>query len=42
MTKDLSVEQSFEDLEATFEPGDQFSFDAVLQLTELNERNTET
>ncbi|PSS32807.1 Trigger factor like [Actinidia chinensis var. chinensis] len=42
VTKDLSVEQSFEDLEAAFEPGDQFSFDAVLQLRELNEMNTET
>lgn len=29
--KDLQVEQSFEDLEATFEPGDQFKFEATLQ-----------
>uniref|UniRef100_A0A5B7BV09 peptidylprolyl isomerase n=1 Tax=Davidia involucrata TaxID=16924 RepID=A0A5B7BV09_DAVIN len=31
VSKDLRVEQSFEDLEATFEPGDQFSFDAIVQ-----------
>ncbi|XP_054816761.1 uncharacterized protein LOC129316384 isoform X2 [Prosopis cineraria] len=30
--KDLRVEQSFEDLETTFEPGQKFSFDAVVQL----------
>ncbi|KAI9081550.1 hypothetical protein K1719_036436 [Acacia pycnantha] len=30
--KDLRVEQSFEDLESTFEPGQNFSFDAVVQL----------
>ncbi|XP_027066031.1 uncharacterized protein [Coffea arabica] len=29
--KDLRVQQSFEDLEATFEPGDQFKFEAILQ-----------
>ncbi|KAH7857325.1 hypothetical protein Vadar_011317 [Vaccinium darrowii] len=32
VSKDLRVEQSFEDLEAEFEPGDEFSFDAVVQL----------
>ncbi|KAA8517314.1 hypothetical protein F0562_017607 [Nyssa sinensis] len=31
VSKDLRVEQSSEDLEATFEPGDQFSFDAIVQ-----------
>ncbi|XP_027332224.1 uncharacterized protein LOC113847366 isoform X2 [Abrus precatorius] len=30
--KDLRVEQSFEDLETTFEGGEKFSFDVVLQL----------
>jgi hypothetical protein len=30
--KDLRVEQSFEDLEAKFEAGKKFSFDAVVQL----------
>ncbi|KAF7824899.1 Trigger factor [Senna tora] len=34
--KDLRVEQSFEDLEAEFEAGDNFSFDAVVQLQEQN------
>ncbi|XP_042967297.1 trigger factor-like isoform X3 [Carya illinoinensis] len=34
--KDLRVEQSFEDLEVTFEPGEKFSFDAVIQLQEAN------
>ncbi|KAL3506832.1 hypothetical protein ACH5RR_032214 [Cinchona calisaya] len=29
--KDLRVEHSFEDLEAIFEPGDQFKFEATLQ-----------
>ncbi|GMY32328.1 trigger factor [Fagus crenata] len=32
ISKDLRVEQSFEDLEATFEAGQKFSFDVVLQL----------
>ncbi|KAK9907807.1 hypothetical protein M0R45_000746 [Rubus argutus] len=32
VTKDLSVEQSFEDLEASFEPGEKFSFDVVVHL----------
>ncbi|KAG5560956.1 hypothetical protein RHGRI_004102 [Rhododendron griersonianum] len=36
VSTDLRVEQSFEDLEATFEPGGKFSFDAVVQLRELN------
>ncbi|GMP55138.1 hypothetical protein CsSME_00020047 [Camellia sinensis var. sinensis] len=36
VSKDLRVEQSFEDLEAMFEPGDQFSFDVVVKLQELN------
>ncbi|KAM5585233.1 hypothetical protein ABKV19_004562 [Rosa sericea] len=35
VSKDLRVEQSFEDLEASFEPGEEFSFDAVVHL--LNE-----
>lgn len=30
--KDLRVEQSFEDLEVAFEPGEDFSFDAVIHL----------
>ncbi|KAK9929303.1 hypothetical protein M0R45_026406 [Rubus argutus] len=30
--KDLRVEQSFEDLEASFEPGEKLSFDAVIHL----------
>ncbi|XP_041001864.1 trigger factor-like isoform X2 [Juglans microcarpa x Juglans regia] len=34
--KDLRVEQSFEDLEVTFEAGEKFSFDAVIQLQEAN------
>lgn len=34
--KDLRVEQSFEDLEASFEPGEVFRFDAVIQLVDLN------
>jgi hypothetical protein len=29
--KDLQVQQSFEDLEAAFEPGEQFRFEAILQ-----------
>ncbi|XP_062015351.1 uncharacterized protein LOC133731919 isoform X1 [Rosa rugosa] len=32
VSKDLRVEQSFEDLEASFEPGEEFSFDAVVHL----------
>lgn len=36
ISKDLRVEQSFEDLEATFEAGQKFSFDVVLQLQEMN------
>jgi hypothetical protein len=34
--KDLRVEQSLEDLEAKFEPGEKFSFDVVVQLQEMN------
>ncbi|XAR54730.1 hypothetical protein NMG60_11029995 [Bertholletia excelsa] len=34
VSKDLRIEQSFEDLEAVFEPGQEFSFDAVVQLLE--------
>ncbi|KAL6293988.1 hypothetical protein ACE6H2_002130 [Prunus campanulata] len=30
--KDLRVEQSFEDLEVAFEPGEDFSFDAIIHL----------
>lgn len=30
VSKDLRVEQSFEDLEAAFEPGGNFRFDAVV------------
>uniref|UniRef100_A0A7N2MSG4 Trigger factor ribosome-binding bacterial domain-containing protein n=1 Tax=Quercus lobata TaxID=97700 RepID=A0A7N2MSG4_QUELO len=36
VSKDLRVEQSFEDLEATFEAGQKFSFDVVIQLQEMN------
>ncbi|KAH1253583.1 Trigger factor [Glycine max] len=32
VSKDLRVEQSFEDLETTFEEGEKFSFDVVLEL----------
>ncbi|KAK7271418.1 hypothetical protein RJT34_27299 [Clitoria ternatea] len=32
VSEDLRVEQSFEDLETTFEAGEKFSFDVVLQL----------
>ncbi|XP_043703605.1 trigger factor isoform X2 [Telopea speciosissima] len=32
VTSDLRVNQSFEELESTFEPGEAFSFDAVIQL----------
>ncbi|XP_038711308.1 uncharacterized protein LOC120005624 isoform X2 [Tripterygium wilfordii] len=34
VSKNLRVEQSFEDLEDNFEPGEDFSFDAVVQLHE--------
>ncbi|XP_015868651.3 uncharacterized protein LOC107406063 [Ziziphus jujuba] len=36
VSKDLRVEQSFEDLEAMFEAGEEFSFSAVLRLQEMN------
>nr|XP_010907697.1 uncharacterized protein LOC105034301 isoform X2 [Elaeis guineensis] len=36
VTKDLKVEQSLEELEAIFQPGKNFSFDAYLQLQETN------
>ncbi|XP_042401474.1 trigger factor-like isoform X3 [Zingiber officinale] len=32
VTKDLRVEQSFEELESKFQPGDDFGFDATLQF----------
>jgi len=32
VSSDLRVEQSFEDLETTFEEGEKFSFDVVLHL----------
>jgi hypothetical protein len=32
VSSDLRVKQSFEDLETTFEEGEKFSFDVVLQL----------
>lgn len=35
-SKDLRVEQSFEDLEDVFEPGEEFRFDAVVQLQEMD------
>ncbi|XP_024019848.1 uncharacterized protein LOC21401109 [Morus notabilis] len=35
VSKDLRVEQSFEDLESTFEAGETFNFDAILQLQEI-------
>lgn len=34
--KNVSVEQSLEDLEAIFEPGDSFQFDAVVQCQQSN------
>ncbi|XP_024003872.1 uncharacterized protein LOC18026940 [Eutrema salsugineum] len=34
--KELSVEQSYEDLEETFEPGESFSFDAIIKLQEVS------
>ncbi|KAJ9701683.1 hypothetical protein PVL29_006873 [Vitis rotundifolia] len=36
VSKDLRVEQSFEDLEDAFEPGEEFRFDAVVQLQEMD------
>ncbi|KAK3035503.1 hypothetical protein RJ639_033962 [Escallonia herrerae] len=36
VSKDLRVEQSFEDLESEFEPGDAFRFDATVKLLEQN------
>lgn len=36
ITEDLRVAQSFEELEATFEPGKEFSFDAIIQLKETD------
>ncbi|KAL1826989.1 hypothetical protein ACET3Z_005401 [Daucus carota] len=35
--KNVHVEQSFDDLEAIFEPGDSFQFDAVVQCQQSNE-----
>ncbi|KAM6568385.1 hypothetical protein CsatB_016370 [Cannabis sativa] len=37
VSKDLRVEQSFEYLESTFKEGEQFNFDAVLQIQENGE-----
>ncbi|XP_010510302.1 PREDICTED: uncharacterized protein LOC104786569 [Camelina sativa] len=34
--KELTVEQSYEDLEETFEPGESFSFDAIIKLQEMS------
>lgn len=36
VSKDLRVEQSFEDLEELFEPDEKFSFDAVIKLQETD------
>ncbi|KAH9727298.1 trigger N domain-containing protein [Citrus sinensis] len=36
VSKDLRVEQSFEDLEKLFEPDEKFSFDAVIKLQETD------
>ncbi|XP_026448369.1 uncharacterized protein LOC113348732 isoform X1 [Papaver somniferum] len=36
ITKELSVEQNYEELEAKFEPGTEFSFDAFIHLQETN------
>lgn len=36
VTDDLRVEQSFEELEAKFEPGKEFSFNAIIQLQETD------
>lgn len=38
VSKDLRVEQSFEDLEKLFEPDEKFSFDAVIKLQETDWR----
>ncbi|KAF8402332.1 hypothetical protein HHK36_013286 [Tetracentron sinense] len=40
VTKDLRVEQSFEELEEKFDPGEEFSFDAVIQLHETSTRES--
>ncbi|KAJ9178303.1 hypothetical protein P3X46_010197 [Hevea brasiliensis] len=42
VSKDLRVEQSFEDLEDIFEPDEEFSFVAVLQLQEMNQQHLES
>ncbi|EOA28948.1 hypothetical protein CARUB_v10025198mg [Capsella rubella] len=34
--KELTVKQSYEDLEETFEPGESFSFDAIIKLQEVS------
>ncbi|CAH2060000.1 unnamed protein product [Thlaspi arvense] len=34
--KELTVEQSYEDLEETFEPGESFSFDAIIKLQDVS------
>jgi FKBP-type peptidyl-prolyl cis-trans isomerase (trigger factor) len=34
--KELTVVQSYEDLEETFEPGESFSFDATIKLQEAS------
>ncbi|GLT34926.1 hypothetical protein SLA2020_094140 [Shorea laevis] len=36
VSRDIRVEQSYEDLEEMFEPDEKFSFDAVLQLQQTN------
>lgn len=36
VSKDLRVEQSFEDLEELFEPDEKFSFHAVIKLQETD------
>ncbi|KAI3988130.1 hypothetical protein MKX01_011919 [Papaver californicum] len=36
ITKELSVEQNYDELEAKFEPGTEFSFDAFIHLQEAN------
>lgn len=36
VSKDLRVEQSFEDLENEFEPGEEFRFDAVVRFLEMD------
>ncbi|CAN8315438.1 unnamed protein product [Cochlearia groenlandica] len=35
ITKELAVEQSYEELEETFEPGESFGFDATIKLQEV-------